>query len=334
MLVYAILAMSIVVLTGWSGQVSLGQVAFFAIGAATAAKLTSEWSVDLSLAVIGAGAVGALAAVLVGLPALRFRGFYLAVTTFAFALATTGYLLDRTYFDWIPTQRIERKALFGVLDIDSPTRIYYVILAALVLVLIGLRGVRHSRTGRVLVALRENERAAQAYGVDATRAKLTAFATSGFVAAAAGALFVHHQQALGTNPYAPSENLAVFAMAVVGGVTSLPGAILGAFYFLGSRWFLPLEWQFLASGFGVLLVLMILPGGLGGLVFSIRDHTLRWVAGRRGIVVPSLLADRRVDLGGTADDESDPSEEIGSANGQPRPTQEPGRDPVRTGDHP
>ena len=290
--VYAILALSIVVLTGWAGQVSLGQVAFFAIGAALAGKLTHTWHVDLLLSTVIAGLAGALAAVLVGLPALRYRGLYLAVTTFAFALATTAYFLNRGYFAWVPNQRIEREPVLGRIDISSPTRIYYVMLAGLVLVLVGLRGIRHSRTGRVLIALRDNERAAQAYSVDVVRAKLTAFAISGFVAAFAGALFVHHQQAFGSGPYQPSENLAVFAMAVVGGVTSLPGALLGALYLLGTRWFLPLEWQFLATGFGVLLVLMLLPSGLGGLLYAVRDHALRWIAIRRGLLVPSLLADR------------------------------------------
>lgn len=296
-LVYAMLAVSIVVLTGWAGQVSLGQVAFFAIGAAAGAKLSVTWQVDLILTVLVAGAIGAAAAVLVGLPALRFGGFYLAVTTFAFALATTSYLLNRSFFDWVPNERVERLPLLGRIDIDSPTRIYYVMLAALVLVLAGLRGIRRSRTGRVLIALRDNERAAQAYGVEVVRAKLTAFAISGFVAASAGALFVHHQQALGQSPYAPAENLSVFAMAVVGGITSLPGALLGAGYLLSTRWFLPLEWQFLASGLGVLLVLMLLPGGLGGLLFSLRDNLLRRIAARRGIVVSSLLADRKTEPG-------------------------------------
>ncbi len=321
-MVYAILAMSIVVLTGWAGQVSLGQVAFFALGAAVGAKLTHTWNVDLLLAVVGAGAVGAAAAVLVGLPALRYRGLYLAVTTFAFALATTAYFLDRGYFSWVPNQRIARQPLLGRVDIDSPTRIYYVMLAGLVLVLVGLRGVRHSRTGRVLIALRDNERGAQAYSVDVVRAKLTAFAVSGFVAAFAGALFVHHQQAFGSGPYQPSENLAVFAMAVVGGVTSLPGALLGALYLLGTRWFLPLEWQFLATGFGVLLVLMLLPGGLGGLLFDVRDHALRWVAGRRGILVPSLLADR-------ADDRDDGAE----PEPTPLPSEEDRREAEPPGEH-
>lgn len=295
LLVYAILTMSLVVLTGWAGQVSLGQVAFFAIGAAVAGKLIVTWSVDLLVAVGAAGVVGASVAVLVGLPALRFGGFYLAVTTFAFALASTAYFLDRAYFDWVPSQRIPRLPLLGRVDVDSPTRIYYVMLAALLLALVALRGIRHSRTGRVLVALRDNESAVAAYGVDVVRAKLTAFAVSGFTASAAGALFVVHQQAFGTSPYAPAQNLTVFAMAVVGGISSLPGALLGALYVLGTQWFLPLQWQFLASGLGILLVLMILPTGFGGLLFQVRDLLLRKLADRRSILVPSLVADRRDD---------------------------------------
>lgn len=322
--VYAILAMSIVVLTGWAGQVSLGQVAFFAIGAAVAAKLTHTWNVDLLLATVAAGAVGAAAAVLVGLPALRYRGLYLAVTTFAFALATTSYFLDRGYFQWVPAQRIPRQPILGRIDIASPTRLYYVMLAALLLVLVGLRGIRHSRTGRVLIALRDNERAAQAYSIDIVRAKLTAFAVSGFVAAFAGALFVHHQQAFGSTPYQPAENLAVFAMAVVGGITSLPGALLGALFFLGTRWFLPLQWQFLASGFGVLLVLMLLPSGLGGLLFDLRDHALRWVANRRGMIVPSLLADRR-------EEPEEVPEGLPGAETEPDDPPDPDPDPVGAG---
>ncbi|MBX3314535.1 MAG: ABC transporter permease [Actinobacteria bacterium] len=297
-LVYGMLGLSIVVLTGWSGQVSLGQIAFFAIGAAVGGKLTLMWNVDLTLAILGGGAVGAVAAVLVGLPALRLRGLYLAVSSFAFALATTSYLLSRDYFDWVPNdyERIPRNPLFGVVDLSSPTSLYYVCLAAFVLTAAALAGIRRSRTGRVLVALRENERSAQAYGISIVRAKLTAFAISGFVAAAAGSLFVHHQQQLGTNPYQPFENLVVFAMVVVGGITSLPGAALGALYFQGAKWFLPGQWQALASGAGVLLVLLVLPRGLGGLLFTLRDQFLRSVARRRGIVVPSLMGDTRAEV--------------------------------------
>jgi branched-chain amino acid transport system permease protein len=238
-----------------------------------------------------------VAAVVVGLPALRFRGLYLAVSSFAFALATTSYLLDRSYFASLPRDfdRIPRNPLFGVIDVATPTRLYYVCLGAFVLSVYALSGIRRSRTGRVLVALRDNERSAQAYGISVVRAKLTAFAISGFVAAAAGSLFVHLQGQLGTNPYQPFENLVIFAVVVVGGITSLPGAALGALYFQGAKWFLPAEWQALASGVGVLFVLLVLPHGLGGLMYSVRDQFLRAVARRRGIVVPSLLTDARTD---------------------------------------
>ncbi len=300
-LVYAILGLSIVVLTGWSGQISLGQIAFFAIGAAVGGKATLMWNVDVSLAIILGGLAGAVAAVIVGLPALRFRGLYLMVSSFAFALATTAYLLNRQYFDWVPNERIPRNPLFGVIDLSSATSLWYLCLGCFVLAVAGLRGIRNSRTGRVLVAIRDNERAAQAFGVSAVRAKLTAFAISGFVAAAAGSLFVHHQQAIDPGPYAAFENLVIFATVVVGGITSLPGAALGALYFQGAKWFLPGAWQALASGVGVLVVLLILPRGLGGLMFSIRDQFLRMVAVRKDIVVPSLLADVKVAEPGVAD---------------------------------
>lgn len=300
-LIYAVLALSLVVLTGWGGLVSLGQVAFFAIGAVVGAKASIDHGLDLVVALPLAAFAGGAVATLVGIPALRGKGFTLAVSTFAFALATTSYFLNRRFFDWIPDSRVPRRPLLGRLDIDSPTRMYYVALVGLVLVLVLLRGIRHSRTGRVLVALRENERAAEAYGIDATRVRLTAFALSGAIAAFAGCLFVHHQQAYGTGPYDPSQNFAVFTMAVIGGIASVPGALLGALYLRGTQWFLPTDWQFLASGVGVLLVLLVIPGGLGGQLYKLRDLWLRTVARRRGIDVPSLVGVAR-----TVDDGAPP----------------------------
>ena len=117
----------------------------------------------------------------------------------------------------------------------------------------------------------------------------------------AGCLFVHHQQAYGTGPYDPSQNFAAFTMAVIGGIASVPGALLGALYLRGTQWFLPTDWQFLASGFGVLLVLLVIPGGLGGQLYKVRDLWLRSVAKRNGIDVPSLVGVAR-----TADDSAPP----------------------------
>lgn len=293
--IYAILALSLVVLSGWAGQVSLGQVAFFAIGAVVGAKANIDHGADLLVCLLLASIAGAAVAVLVGLPALRRGGLYLAVTTFAFALATTSYLLNPRFFDWVPDDRVVRQPLFGQVDWESPTALYYVALAGFVLVVVLMRGIRRSRTGRVLLAIRENERGAEAYGISPMRAKLTAFALSGAIAAFAGCLFVHHQNDFGVGPYDPGQNFAVFTMAVLGGIGSIPGAVLGAVYLRGTQWFLPSEWQGLATGAGVLLVLLVLPTGLGGLLFRIRDLLLAAVARRRHLVVPSLLGDDTIE---------------------------------------
>jgi len=293
--IYVLVAASIVVVTGWAGQVSLAQVAFMAVGAVAGAKASNEWGFDLSLALLFAGFVGVVAAVIVGLPALRMKGLFLAVTTLGFGLATSNWLLSPRFFDFVPRSRIQRNPLFGVIDLNSPTRIYYVCLGVAVLVLIGLRGIRHSRTGRVLLALRENERATQAFGVSAVRAKLTAFAISGFVAAVAGGVYVHHQQAYDTSSYDPGLSIVMFTAAVIGGLGSLTGGVLGAVYLEGGYFLLPGAWRFFSSSVGVLFVLLVIPGGLGSLVYRVRDLWLRWVADRNQILVPSMVADRRVE---------------------------------------
>ena len=282
--------MSLVLLSGWAGTVSLGQVAFFAIGAAVAGAVVSSWHADLFVALVIAAAVGAAAAVLVGIPTLRLRGLYLAVTTFALALATTSYLLNDDFFEWVPNQRIERRPFLGGLSVSSETAVYYLALATLVLVMAGMLGIRRSRFGRALIALRDNERAAQAYGIEASRTHLAAFALSGAIAALAGGLFMHHERYFDPASYSPIENLAVFTMVVVGGMSSLAGAVLGALFLLGGRWFLDTQWQFLASGLGVLAILLLAPAGLAGLAARGRDAALRALARARGLQVPGYSA--------------------------------------------
>ena len=237
-LVFAIIGLSLVVLTGWAGQVSLGQMAFVGVGGAVAGAATARLGWDLVPAVVLGGLVGAAVALVIGLPALRRRGLTLAVTSLAFALATSAWLLNRSFFgegatfDWLPPERIARPDLFG-LGLGSETRMYYVCLGGLVLAFIVVVGLRRTRTGRASIAVRENERASEAFGVHAYRTTLFAFACSGFLAAFAGALFVHQQSGLTLGPYRPEESLEVFTMAVIGGLGSIPGALLGAVYVRG-----------------------------------------------------------------------------------------------------
>ena len=280
--VFAVIGLSLVVLSGWAGQISLGQMAFVAIGAAASAKCTITWNIDMSLSLLLGGTAGAVAALIVGLPALRLRGLYLAVTTLVFALAVNSWLLNRQFFDWVPQQRVERHPLFGRIDVSTPTRFYVYTLIVLTLVYLALRGIRHSRTGRAIVALRENELAAQAFSVSPVPVKLTAFTISGFVAGIAGGLFVQLSQSFDLTSYAAGTSIEVFTAAVVGGLGSLFGGVLGAVFLKGSQWFITSpEWRLLSSALGVLIVLLILPGGLAGLVIKIRDWYVSVVLRRR-----------------------------------------------------
>jgi branched-chain amino acid transport system permease protein len=290
--IFVIITISVVVLTGWAGQITLGQMSFVSFGGAAGAYATQTWHFDISLALLIAGAVGAAVAMVVSIPTLRLRGFFPAVTTLAFAMATTNYLLNPQYFSWVPVNRLARPHLFGTLNLNSQPSYYYFCLGCLFLVVLAIRGVRHSRTGRVLLALKENERAAESFGINVARAKLTAFALSGAVAGVGGCLYVHLLQAFSPEVFGPDQSILVFTTAVVGGVGSILGAVLGSIYLEGGQWFLPgAQWQALASAVGVLLVLMIVPGGLSDVAYRLRDAWLRALASRRGIVVPSLLAD-------------------------------------------
>lgn len=301
--IFGIVAASLVILTGWAGQVSLGQMGFVGVGAAVGGALTDTYGWDLGLAGLVAGLAGAAAAVLVGYPALRRRGLTLAVATLAFGLFVSSYLLNRTVFpDLLPGRRIDRGTILGI-ELASETAMFYACLAVLALALTMVVGLRRSRTGRVLIAIRENEKAARAYGVNATRSSLAAFAMSGFLAAVAGSLYVHQQTGLSAIQYGPERSLELFTMVVIGGLGSLPGALLGATYVHGVDFFLPAAWQFLATGAGLLLVLLVFPSGFGGVLADLRDGALRKIATRRGLVVPSLLADVRVEE--TADEPPD-----------------------------
>lgn len=295
---FTLVLLSLGVLTGWAGQISLGQLAFSAIGSVTAAKLTLDYNVDITIAVLFAAAVGGVASLVVGLPALRLKGAYLAVTTLAFAIMVHQYLLNPQFFDFAirPEQRIERLPIFGIIEWDTTRGSYYVSLITMVLGMAAIRGIRNSRTGRILIALRDNEDGTEAYGVSAVRAKLTAFAISGSLAAASGAVLVHYQRFfLETNP---GFNIPVFTASVIGGLGTIAGAFIGSLYFNGTFFWLDGNWRLLASGIGVLGVLWLAPSGLLGLWHDLRDLVLRWIGARRGITDVDRADDLVDDLTG------------------------------------
>jgi branched-chain amino acid transport system permease protein len=293
-LIYAIIAVSLVVLTGWGGHISLGHFAFAGFGAATTGVLLANHGVDLFLAIPAGVLVAAAAAFLVGLPALRVPGPFLAVSTLAFAVTSSTFFLDHRYVPWFVPDLVPRPALWNRVPFDSDLAMYYVALFGLVLAMAVARSLRKSRTGRALVATRDNASAAKSVSIDTTRVKLTAFAVSGGIAGFAGALYVLHQTAFKTDAFGPEVSLRLFSMVVIGGLGSLPGAIIGAAYIRGAEFFLRGGWALVASGAGIVLLLLFQPGGLGALLYRARDGYLRWVARRHGLVVPSLVADQRI----------------------------------------
>lgn len=289
---FSIVLVSLGVLTGWAGQLSLGQMAFSAIGGVTAAKLTGSWNWDITVATLAAGGAGAAASLVIGLPALRLRGAYLAITSLAFGIMVSSYFLNPQFFDWVlreDTDRIARKPILGVIDWTTSRASYFVALVTMLIAFAAVHGIRHSRTGRVLIALRDNEDGTEAFGVSAVRAKLTAFAISGFLAAMSGSIYTHHQQFFAAGD--PQFNIGVFAASVIGGLGTGAGAFLGSLYFNGTFFWLKGAWVLFASGIGILIVLLFAPSGLLGLWQDLRDLVLRSVGRRRGLVDTDFAED-------------------------------------------
>jgi len=268
-----------------------------------AGKLAADHNIDFFVALILAMIAGAVVAVVVGIPALRVQGLYLAVTTLALAGATESYFLDRHYWfgrHVLPrdVSQFRRPILWQRIDLSSDLTMYYICLVGLALSLLSSRSFRRNRSGRVLIAARDNQRAAPAYAINLARTKLAAFAISGAIAGLAGALLAYQQTAVDAGTYGIVRSIEVFVATVMGGLTSLPGAVAGAVLIRGVGLFGEQHLKgitFFVTGPGLLLILLFLPGGLAQGFYQARDIFLTKVANSRGILVPSLVADKRVE---------------------------------------
>ena len=243
--------------------------------------------------------VAGLAAVAVGLPALRIPGMFFAVTTLALSVPVATWLLNPTYFESLTPSSIDRPHLLDRYELDSPLRWYYLCLAALGAALVVVRRFRGTRPGRA-VARGPRQRARRRRVLHRpNRIRLVAFALSGMLAGLAGGLYVVTLRSVPFNGFSPNASIELFTMVVIGGLGSLPGAILGAAYVWSAQFFLHGATQLLATGAGLLLLLMFVPGGVGQLVFNVRDRYLRWVAiaaasrSRASPATPSSTTTRR-----------------------------------------
>jgi branched-chain amino acid transport system permease protein len=310
--IYAIVAVSLVVLTGWAGQISLGQFGLVGMAAGVAGGLVAKHNIDFFVA-IGIGiAVGVISAVIIGLPAVRIQGMYLAVTTLAFGFAVQNYFLNKHY--WVGSKllpeslaaKISRPVLYGRIDLASNRAFYYLCLAFLGIAIFAAASFRKNRSGRVLIAARDNQRAAPAYSINLVRTRLAAFAVSGGIAGMAGVLFAYSQGNVIPNTYDVQASLFVFLAVVIGGLTSVPFAVVGAVATQAFVLFSPRFTNQLGDNIAAIMPLLLTgpllvlnlyfyPGGTAENGYALRDKFLRRVARRQNIHVPSLVADRRIE---------------------------------------
>jgi len=306
---FAILALSVTVLTGYAGQISLGQVGFFGVGAATSYQLTVNLYVPFWVSLLLAGAAGAALSVLIGVPALRIRGLFLAVTTLGFALVTQKWLIGQDWMAGIGAIA-PRPYIGSIVDFATQRSYYFVALAGLVAAVLLTRNLLRSGVGRNFVALRDNESGAAAFTIPVTRTKLIAFGASGFLAAFAGAIYGHGIERFGVNNFPVTDSLRVVSMTIIGGLGSIPGAVMGAFFVVGVDRLVDVTWmRLLTTSVGLLALLMFLPGGFAQVLYAGRDRVLRAVAAR---VEGSRLIPAGTGVGSASVVASDASVDMGS----------------------
>lgn len=225
--IIAIASLALMVLTGFTGQVSLGHAAFMAIGAYTHALLLDQ-GIGFIPSILGAATLTGVVGLAVGLPAIRVSGLYLAMVTLACAMLTEqviGRWKDLTGgFTGIP---VSPPIIFGY-DFSSLKAFYFLCLVILAVVLLGLINLMRGRTGRAFIGVRDSEAAAYTLGIWVGGYKVLAFAISAFVTGIAGALLAHHLQFLTPDGFSVMLSMELVLMVVIGGLGSLRGAIFGA----------------------------------------------------------------------------------------------------------
>ena len=277
---YALAILGLNLVTGYNGQISLGHGAFYAVGAYTAAILISEFNVPYWATLPAAAVVSAFVGLLVGYPALRFTGLYLALTTFALAVAVPQLLKFKLIEDWTGgVQGIvisKPKAPFGLpLTADQYLYLFSLTVAALLFLLAWnlIRG----RVGRAMMATRDHALAAEAMGIDIASVKTRTFAVSAMYTGIAGALSAIAVEFVAPDSFTIFLSVFLFVGLVVGGVASIAGAIFGAAFVV----FIPNIAEQVSKAapgaiYGVILIafMYLIPSGVAGLLRQIVHRVL------------------------------------------------------------
>ena len=230
-LIYGIAGLGLMLLSGYTGQISLGHAAFLGVGAYTQAVLANAgW--PFPLAMVGAAVLAAVVGVVVGLPALRVKGIYLAIATLAF-----GFIVEEGFARWESVTggnaglSVQAPSFFGW-TIESTHGFYALCLVTAVLATLGIVNLLRAPTGRAFVAIRDSEISAQSMGINLARYKTLSFALSAALAGLAGALYAHKIQFLTPDQFNILQSIDLLLLVVIGGLGSIHGAFLGAIFLI------------------------------------------------------------------------------------------------------
>ena len=228
--IYATVGVGLMILTGFTGQASLGHAAFLAIGAYTTAYL-QQLGVPFFAYFLAAGLLTGIIGAMVGFPALRLQGIYLVIATISFA-----FIIEEVLARWEHVtngnegMRVRAVQIFGnSIPRDSPT-FYYMCLGLLILVIVGTLNLMRSPTGRAFVAIRDSETAAKSMGINISLYKVKSFAISAAITGFAGCLFAHKLSFISPEMFTLQLSIEFIMVIIIGGVLSLHGAVLGAIF--------------------------------------------------------------------------------------------------------
>ncbi len=268
----AIIALSLVVVTGYVGQISLAQMTFAGVGAFAVSKLAEENGVPLIASIFLAALIAVPVGVLIGLPALRVRGVNLAIVTIGAAVAIDSFVFQNT--DWsggLDGLRVPEPEILGwsISASAHPQRFGLFALIVLGICAFFVCNLRGSTTGRRMLAVRDNERAAAAAGVNVSAAKLQAFALGAFIASLGGSVLAYQTGRIAFERFAPITSVFIVAIAYIGGIASVSGGITAGTLVTGGIVFTLFgqfgdvdAWQALISGLLLIVVVMTLPDGI------------------------------------------------------------------------
>ena len=261
-LLYIMLGLGLNIVVGLAGLLDLGYVAFYAVGAYSYALLSYHFGIDFWIALPLGAMIGALFGILLGFPVLRLRGDYLAIVTLGFGEIIRLVLENWNKFSFGPSgiANIPRPSFFGMgLSLQNATiYIYFIMIGLVIFTVFVVNRLQHSRIGRAWIALREDEIACQAMGIDKTRTKLAAFALGATWAGMAGVIFAAKTTFINPASFTFIESAMILSIVVLGGMGSITGVIVGALILILLPEYLRAFSDFRMLLFGALMVLMMI----------------------------------------------------------------------------